>query len=198
MPTRFSILLLLVSPATIAAQASAFDYSGAPAVIRAHCAREWPDDYSMRAYCEKQQNEAVRTLQGGQPAGVPLDRFRSIRENCSTDWPEDYAMRAYCEKQQFAALADLARPPAQPGSSEDRIISAHCAREWPNDFSMRAYCQRQQRAAVEALSRGRPADIPDEAFTHIRRKCASEWPEDFSMREFCERQQYDGLRSIRH
>lgn len=36
------------------------NYADAPSVIRDHCAKEWPDDFAMRAYCEKQQYQGYR------------------------------------------------------------------------------------------------------------------------------------------
>ncbi len=33
--------------------------------IRNKCAVEWPEDYNMRRYCEKQQLDSYRELEGG-------------------------------------------------------------------------------------------------------------------------------------
>src|ERR1017187_1213954 len=76
--------------------------SDVDAVIRHHCEREWPDDFSMRAYCIQQQREAAAKLRLGGPVDVPEDVLRGIRRKCATQWPDDYAMRVYCEEQQFA------------------------------------------------------------------------------------------------
>ena len=35
------------------------------ASIRSKCAMEWPEDYSMRQYCEKQQFDSYRELERG-------------------------------------------------------------------------------------------------------------------------------------
>jgi hypothetical protein len=35
--------------------------------IRKACADHWFDDYRMRAYCERLQFDAIRTLRGGKP-----------------------------------------------------------------------------------------------------------------------------------
>lgn len=35
----------------------------AGAIIGSKCAGEWPDDFSMRNYCEEQQLKALRELQ---------------------------------------------------------------------------------------------------------------------------------------
>jgi hypothetical protein len=77
------------------------EYGDADAVIRHHCEQEWPDDFSMRAYCMQQQREAVAQLRLGRPQDIPEDVFKSIRRKCTADWPDDYAMRVYCEQQQL-------------------------------------------------------------------------------------------------
>jgi TIR domain len=78
------------------------DYSNADAIIHLHCEKEWPTDFSMRAYCMDQQREALAQLQKGAPEGVPLAVFTQIRARCAAEWPDDYSMRAYCEGQQVA------------------------------------------------------------------------------------------------
>jgi len=83
------------------------DYSEADQVIKRHCEREWPADYSMRGYCIKQQREALTTLKRGRPHDIPTDVFASIREKCAQEWSDDYTMRLYCEQQQFAAFREL-------------------------------------------------------------------------------------------
>jgi TPR repeat protein len=77
------------------------------AMIRRKCANEWPTDFQMRAYCEKQQREAIQTLSTGQPQDIPQDQFAMIRRKCANEWPTDFQMRAYCEKQQFSAIREL-------------------------------------------------------------------------------------------
>ena|SRR6266404_581961 len=84
------------------------EYSDVDAVIRHHCEQEWPDDFSMRAYCIKQQREAVAKLRLDGPPDVPEEVFRGIRLKCAAEWPDDYAMRAYCEGQQLAGYRKLA------------------------------------------------------------------------------------------
>jgi hypothetical protein len=78
------------------------EYAEADAIILHHCEHEWPDDFSMRAYCIEQQREAVAKLRRGGPQGVPEEVFRGIRRKCAAEWPDDYAMRVYCEEQQLA------------------------------------------------------------------------------------------------
>jgi hypothetical protein len=87
------------------------DYSEADEVIAQHCEREWPDDYSMRAYCVGQQQEAVAQLRQGKPVDIPEDVFRQIRRKCAREWPDDYSMRLYSEKQQYAAYRKVRPSP---------------------------------------------------------------------------------------
>lgn len=85
------------------------EYSEAEAMIRDHCEREWPDDYSMRSYCIKQQHEALDALKQGRPDDIPEEVFAGIRSKCAAEWPEDYNMRLYCEGQQLESYRDLER-----------------------------------------------------------------------------------------
>jgi len=77
------------------------DHADADAIIRHHCENEWPDDFSMRAYCVQQQRDAVAKLRLGRPEDVSDETFARIRQRCSAEWPDDYAMRVYCEHQQL-------------------------------------------------------------------------------------------------
>ncbi len=83
------------------------DYSEAEQVMRRHCEREWPGDYTMRDYCLKQQREALTVLEQGRPDDIPEEVFAGIRNNCAVEWPEDFNMRRYCEKQQFDSYREL-------------------------------------------------------------------------------------------
>lgn len=85
------------------------DYSDAVQVITRHCHREWPNDYSMRNYCTKQQKESLAALKRGRPRDVPPDVFAAVRENCAQQWPDDYSMRVYCERQELDAFRELER-----------------------------------------------------------------------------------------
>lgn len=76
-------------------------------VIKQKCAREWPTDYNMQAYCQRQQREAVETLARGRPQDIPEYQFSIVRTKCASDWPDDFNMRAYCERQQYDAIRRL-------------------------------------------------------------------------------------------
>jgi hypothetical protein len=82
-------------------------YVEAEEILRLHCEREWPDDFNMRAYCMKQQREAVARLREGRPSNIPEDVFASVRAKCARAWPDDYSMRIYSEQQQFDAYREL-------------------------------------------------------------------------------------------
>lgn len=87
--------------------AEADDYADAAEVILKHCAREWPDDYSMRAYCIEQQQMALAELKRGRPSDVPEEVFRRIRRKCAGEWSVDFTMRQYCEEEQIKAYRKL-------------------------------------------------------------------------------------------
>lgn len=75
-------------------------------IIRPKCAKEWPDDFSVRAYCEKTQNEAVQTLRA---RSMTTPDQRIIRTKCAKEWPDDFSVRTYCEKTQLEALQRIGR-----------------------------------------------------------------------------------------
>jgi hypothetical protein len=83
------------------------DYSDADAVIRHHCQSEWPEDFTMQAYCIDQQRKALAVLRKGAPGDIPQEIFRQIRTRCAAEWPDDYSMRAYCESQQATAYREV-------------------------------------------------------------------------------------------
>jgi hypothetical protein len=84
-------------------------YETSEHVIQAHCEEQWPEDFSMRAYCIRQQREAVRALKRGGPEDIPGETFGRIRTACATQWANDYSMRVYCEKQQVEAYREIKR-----------------------------------------------------------------------------------------
>ncbi|HXG70557.1 MAG TPA: hypothetical protein VNJ04_08095 [Gemmatimonadaceae bacterium] len=85
-----------------AAEVAAFD----TAVIRPKCAKDWPDDFTMRAYCEQAQQTALRALAN---RSMPSLDQKTIRAKCAKDWTEDFTMRDYCETQQLEALRKIGR-----------------------------------------------------------------------------------------
>jgi hypothetical protein len=87
-----------------------------PADARALCAREWPTDYRMQAYCIERQRLGTRELL--RAPEIPVEVATVIRRRCAMDWPRDARIRAYCEYQQLDAWYQLNRGmgvPAAPG-----------------------------------------------------------------------------------
>ncbi len=72
--------------------------------IRMKCAKDWPDDFRMRVFCEDQQRTAYLRLMGRPATSSDL---QIIRTKCQSDWSEDFRMRDYCEQQQIEALRKL-------------------------------------------------------------------------------------------
>jgi hypothetical protein len=97
------------------------------------------------------------------------------------------------------------KPPEQapmirsvPGrGNTEQIIQDNCQSEWTDDFRMQAYCGKLQREAVQALSSGKPPDIPQDQFVVVRGKCVAEWQNDFRMRAYCEKLQFGAIRELR-
>jgi hypothetical protein len=78
-------------------------------IIRSECLKQWADDFRMRAYCERQQRDAVQVLGTGKPGDISEGEFITVRRRCTGEWPRDFRLRAYCEKQQFVAIRELKR-----------------------------------------------------------------------------------------
>ncbi len=82
------------------ATADAYDTSS----IRPACEKQWDTDFRMRAFCEKQQTDAIGVLK---TRAMTTDDQRAIRTNCIRQWSSDFRMRNFCEEQQLKALASL-------------------------------------------------------------------------------------------
>jgi hypothetical protein len=72
------------------------------------CAREWPDHFRMRAYCEQRQKEGADSL--ARRSMTSTDE-RRVRAKCERDWPDDFRMRNCCEAEQLKALRSIRRVP---------------------------------------------------------------------------------------
>lgn len=83
------------------------EYSDASKVIKEKCESDWPDDFRMRSYCEKQQKESVEKLKAGKPKDITGREYAIVHKKCTADWAKDYRMRQYCEEKQFEALREL-------------------------------------------------------------------------------------------
>jgi hypothetical protein len=61
----------------------------------------------MKAYCEDQEQQAVKELSKGSPTDIDQTKFSIVRRQCAGKWPEELHMRLYCENQQWAAIRQL-------------------------------------------------------------------------------------------
>lgn len=104
-------------------------------IIEQKCAEEWSNDFRMRSYCQKQQQEGIKKLDRGMPTDIEPDAFRIIRGKCAEEWPRDFMMRAYCESQQYEAYRALQT------NSRSEASRARCTQQWPDDYKMRKYCE---------------------------------------------------------
>ncbi len=73
---------------------------------REKCAKDWPDDFTVRAYCEEQQQIGHSKLESRTMSSA---NERTIRRKCASDSPDDFMVRDYCEEQQLKALRELGR-----------------------------------------------------------------------------------------
>jgi hypothetical protein len=90
------------TPGTSQASSDGTSDATAVAIIRQTCAKEWPDDFRMRAYCQDQQDKGLAALRQRSMTGSP--EHRTIRTKCAEEWPDDFRMRNYCEEKQLEAL----------------------------------------------------------------------------------------------
>ena len=79
----------------------------APNIIAEECASDYREDYSMRVYCIKKENAAVRYLKSYRPTFFPEEIFLKIRAECKKDYPRSYSMRKYCEEKERTAYRKL-------------------------------------------------------------------------------------------
>jgi hypothetical protein len=83
------------------------DYANAQTIIEKYCEEQWPDNYSMRAFCIEQEEHALEQLKKGRPADIPDDVFRKIRRNSAEKWPDQFSMRLFAEEEEFKSYRKL-------------------------------------------------------------------------------------------
>jgi hypothetical protein len=86
------------------------EYLKAETIFKETCKKDWPDDFSTRAFCESQQRDAVKKLKDGKPKDISDEEYSIIHSKCAKDWPNDFTTREFCEKQQFEAVRKLKTP----------------------------------------------------------------------------------------
>jgi len=64
-------------------------------VITRACSLDWPTDYSMQAYCQRQQVEGLAFIRN-RPPTVPTSTWGRLVNACELEWRNDYSMQAYC------------------------------------------------------------------------------------------------------
>ncbi|EKF55612.1 hypothetical protein I215_06627 [Galbibacter marinus] len=75
--------------------------------IKSYCEKEWPNDYSMRVLCIKEQREAKKDIETFKPLDIPEDVFKSILEKAISEWPTDYTMQVHSRNEQIEAYIEL-------------------------------------------------------------------------------------------
>ena len=75
--------------------------------IKSYCEKEWPDDYSMRVHCIKEQRIAAKEIEKERPADIPENIFSRILEKAISEWPTDYTMQVHSRNEQIEAYREL-------------------------------------------------------------------------------------------
>jgi hypothetical protein len=83
------------------------EYANAQMIIAKHCEEQWPDNYSMRAFCIDQEESAVQELKEGRPPDIPEDVFRRVRRNAAEQWPNQFSMRLFTEQEEYKSFRKL-------------------------------------------------------------------------------------------
>jgi hypothetical protein len=75
--------------------------------IKSYCEKQWPDDYSMRVHCIKEQREAKKDIESFKALDIPEDIFNRILEKAISEWPTDYTMQVHSRNEQIQAYLEL-------------------------------------------------------------------------------------------
>jgi hypothetical protein len=93
------------TPSQERAQQQAGSDASVEGVIQQKCAADWPDNFTVRAFCVRTQREAV-----GKLAARRMDdsqEHTTIRAKCGQDWPNDFLTRNFCEETELKSLREL-------------------------------------------------------------------------------------------
>nr|GFA88715.1 hypothetical protein [Tanacetum cinerariifolium] len=77
------------------------------AIIKTYCGNQWPEDYSMRVNCIKEQKKAVARIKEPRPIDVPQTIFERIMKKAVQEWPQDFTMQVHSIEEQVAAYREL-------------------------------------------------------------------------------------------
>ena len=120
--------------------------------VKELCKQEWPEDFSMQAYC-------VRNNKAGHIAFIKLTKkndpelFKNPFSNCVSEWGIQWDMVAYCAGQQVEGQRAIGNNvKGLPEGIAQRIVK-RCKQEWRDDYSMIAYCSNQQASAWDELNK---------------------------------------------
>lgn len=75
--------------------------------IKSYCESQWPDDYTMRVHCIKEQKDANIKLREPKPTDIPEDIFKRIIIKAIHEWPDDYTMQVHSRDEQINAYREL-------------------------------------------------------------------------------------------
>ena len=75
--------------------------------IKSYCEKQWPDDFSMRMHCIKEQKNSYVEMQELKPSDIPTEIFEGIVKKAVHEWPEDYTMQVHSKEEQMNAFREL-------------------------------------------------------------------------------------------
>ena len=81
-------------------------------LARAHCAREWPDDFQMQSYCWREQHGGMLQFKAVSDDFGP--RIEKALEGCVEQWTADglpdWQMIGYCAAEQAKGFVRVNEP----------------------------------------------------------------------------------------
>lgn len=169
----------------------------ADARLVTHCEQEYADNASLKAYCMRQQREAVRKLRAATRGDASELAFMLLRNHCAAEHGSDsnYSLWEYCEGMERDALRKLNAPaPASVPEAVFNDIRRKCAAEWPDRMGMREFCESNEHKGYAKVHSPGPGDIPAAVIESIRSDCARRRPDDFVAQGYC---QDEGIASYR-
>lgn len=118
--------------------------------IKAHCAREWPNDFAMQSYCIKEQREGFQKVEAARP-GLDADMSAALAR-CESEWAVEWSMIAYCLGEQQNGRQTI--PVVLDGlpANVAETIRNNCKGEWQGDFAMQAYCSKEQATGWRSIN----------------------------------------------
>ncbi|NSY36845.1 hypothetical protein [Leisingera sp. ANG59] len=118
--------------------------------IKAHCASEWAGDFSMQAYCIKEQRDGFDAVEAARGA-LDADMSAALTR-CESEWPVEWSMVAYClNEQQNGRQAIPAHLNGLPADVSATVRNT-CEGEWQGDFAMQAYCIKEQATGWRSIN----------------------------------------------